>query len=89
MKNNLLEYSEMITRMKEFYNSLDIDIPDECINEAVISLAMPDYVKEFKENKKSNTFLKNDHRALATVGDAVCEAYWMKKNTKYLQHKKN
>ena len=78
MTEDLLDYSEMVRRTKEFYNSLNIDIPDECIDEAVISLAMPEYVKEFNENKKSNTYLKNDHRALATVGDAICGACWMK-----------
>ena len=81
MPEDLLDYSEMVTRTKEFYNSLNIDIPEERLEEAVISLSMPKYVEEFnkdKDNIKNHVSLKNDHRALATVGDAICEACWMK-----------
>ena len=81
MKKDLLEYSKMVTRTKEFYNSLYIDIPDERLEEAVISLTMPKYYEEFNDNRKNRRnkkSLKNHHGALSTVGDAVCGAYWMK-----------
>ncbi len=79
MKKDLLEYSEMVTRTIKFYNSLYIDIPDERLEEAVISLSMPKYVEEFNANRKNNVSLKNDHRALSTVGDTICASYWMLK----------
>lgn len=80
MKHELLKYDEMVLKAKDFYKSFNVIIPDEFVEEAVISLFMPQYVKEFNENKynvKNNICLKNDHRALSTVGDAVCKSFWM------------
>lgn len=82
MTEDLLEYSEMVTRTKEFYNSLYIDIPDERLEEAVISLTMPKYYEEFnynRKNRRNNISLMNHHGALSTVGDAICASYWMLK----------
>ena len=80
MNSKLISFDEMKKRTKEFYESLDVIVSDEHIEEAVISLSMAQYVKEFNENKNNinkNISLKNNHKALSTVGDAVCEAYWM------------
>ena len=85
MKKDLKEYDEMIKITREFYNSLNIEISNDHIDEAVISLTMPKYFEEFnkkKSNIKNNILLKNHHGALSTVGDAVCEAYWMKEKYK-------
>ncbi len=82
MKRDLLEYSEMVTRTIAFYNSLDITIPEERLEEAVISLSMPKYYEEFNANRKNrvnNISLMNHHGALSTVGDAVCQNYLMNK----------
>ena len=53
MKKDLLEYSEMVTRTIYFYKSLDIVIPEERLEEAVISLTMPKYYDEFNNNRKN------------------------------------
>ncbi len=65
----------MINETVNFYKDiLEIEVPNKFIDLAVTSLTMPQYAKEYNdihENKLS------DHRSLATVGDAVCEAYLM------------
>ena len=72
-------YDEMINKTIDFYNTLGIKIPKKHIKRAVESLTMPDFAHMF--NDERFLILKNaeikDHRALATVGDAVCEAYLM------------
>lgn len=72
----MLTIEEMIKLTIEFYNSLGIKISKEDEMMAVQSLTMPDYAKEY--NDKHNEKIKN-HRALSTVGDAVCGEYIMLK----------
>ena len=72
----LLTYGEMSERAFEFYNDLQINIPKKYVALAVRSLTMPQYAKEYQD--KYNQYI-GDHRALATVGDAVCEAFVMLK----------
>ena len=67
MKKDLKEYDEMIKITREFYNSLNIEISDDHIDEAVISLTMPKYFEEFnkkKSNIKNNISLKNHENGL-------------------------
>lgn len=64
----------MTEKTRQFYKTLQIDIPDEYIELAVMSLTMPQYAKEFKDKYHEKI---GDHRALATVGDAVCGAFLM------------
>ena len=70
----LLTYEEMRERAFEFYDDLQINIPKIYVDLAVRSLTMPQYAKEYQD--KYNQCI-GDHRALATVGDAVCEAFVM------------
>lgn len=72
----MLTLEEMIKLTIEFYNLLEIEISKEDEMMAVQSLTMPDYAKEY--NDKHNEKIK-DHRALSTVGDAICGAYIMLK----------
>ena len=72
----LLTYEEMSERAFEFYDYLQINIPKKYVALAVRSLTMPQYTKEYQD--KYNQYI-GDHRALATVGDAVCEAFVMLK----------
>lgn len=43
----MLTYDEMIEKTREFYDELQIDIPDKYVYLAVRSLTMPQYAKEF------------------------------------------
>lgn len=72
----MLTYDEMIEKTREFYCELQIDIPDKYVGLAVRSLTMPQYAKEFNDKFHKGI---GDHRALATVGDAICAAYTMLK----------
>ncbi len=72
----MLTLKEMIKLTIEFYNLLEIEISKKDEMMAVQSLTMPDYAKEY--NDKHNEKIK-DHRALSTVGDAICGAYIMLK----------
>ncbi len=68
-------YQEMINKTINFYKKIiGIEVPDEFIDLAVTSQAMPSYAKEYNDIHENKL---NDHRSLATVGDAVCEAYLM------------
>ncbi len=77
MENKILSYDEMKDKTKKYYKNLNINIPSFYIDCAIQSLTMAEYAKEF--NDKNITIKINDHRALATVGDAVCAAYLMRK----------
>lgn len=70
----LLTYEEMSERAFEFYDYLQINISRKYVALAVRSLTMPQYAKEYQD--KYNQYI-GDHRALATVGDAACEAFVM------------
>ena len=70
----LLTYEEMRERAFEFYDDLQINIPQKYADLAVRSLTMPQYAKEYND---SNNNPIGDHRALATVGDAICGAFVM------------
>ena len=72
----MLTLKEMIKLTIEFNNLLEIEISKKDEMMAVQSLTMPDYAKEY--NDKHNEKIK-DHRALSTVGDAICGAYIMLK----------
>lgn len=72
----MLTLEEMIKLTIEFYNSLEIKISKEDEMMAVQSLTMPEYAEEY--NKSHSERIK-DHRALSTVGDAICGAYVMLK----------
>lgn len=72
----LLTYEEMSERAFEFYDYLQINIPKKYVALAVRSLTMPQYAKEFNDKFHKEI---GDHRALATVGDAICAAYTMLK----------
>lgn len=72
----MLTLEEMIKLTIEFYNLLGIKISKEDEIMAVQSLTMPEYAEEY--NKRHNKKIKN-HRALSTVGDAICGAYVMLK----------
>lgn len=76
----ILSFNEMLQLAKDFYSSIDIKIPKEYESIAVQSLTMPEYAKEYNDKNKQNTI--NDHRALATVGDAICGSYVMLKEYK-------
>ena len=70
----LSTYEEMSEKVSRFYEGLQIKIPEQYVDLAVRSLTMPQYAKEYKD--KYNRYI-GDHRALATVGDAVCGAFVM------------
>lgn len=70
----LSTYEEMSEKASRFYEDLQIKIPDQYVDLAVRSLTMPQYAKEYND---SNNHPIGDHRALATVGDAVCGAFLM------------
>ena len=72
----MLTYDEMVEKTREFYDELQIDIFDKYVDLAVRSLTMPQYAKEFNDKFHKEI---GDHRALATVGDAICAAYIMLK----------
>lgn len=72
----MLTLEEMIKSTKDFYNLLGIEISKEYEMMAVQSLTMPEYAEEY--NKSHSERIK-DHRALSTVGDAICGAYVMLK----------
>lgn len=72
----MLTYDEMIEKTREVYDELQIDIPDKYVDLAVRSLTMPQYAKEFNDKFHKEI---GDHRALATVGDAIYAAYTMLK----------
>ncbi len=72
----LSTYEEMREKVSRFYEGLQIKIPEQYVYFAVRSLTMPQYAKEYQD--KYNQCI-GDHRALATVGDAVCEAFVMLK----------
>lgn len=66
-------FEEMTNLTLDFYNTIGIKIPKKYIKRAVESLTMPEFAYSY-----NTVYAKiNDHRALATVGDAVCEAYLM------------
>ncbi len=67
-------FKEMQEKSIQFYKLLNIDILQKDIIPAVRSLTMPQYAKEYKDKYNLNI---GDHRALATVGDAVCGAFVM------------
>ena len=71
---NMYTLKEMNEKSLNFYKGLNVEISQENIPLAVRSLAMPQYAKEYQD--KYNQCI-GDHRALATVGDAVCEAFVM------------
>ncbi len=75
-KDKLLTFDEMTEKAINFYKELGVDVPDDKINRAVYSLTMPQYAKVYNDKNDQKIF---DHRALATVGDAVCAAYLMLK----------
>lgn len=72
----MLTLEEMLKLTIEFYNSLGIEISKEYEMMAAQSLTMPEYAEKY--NKKHTEKIK-DHRALSTVGDAICGAYVMLK----------
>ena len=45
----MLTYDEMVEKTREFYDELQIDIPDKYVDLAVRSLTMPQYAKEFND----------------------------------------
>lgn len=67
-------YEELKSKAISFYRSLEIKIPDNLLEQAVQSLTMPQFAKEYND---INEIKLNDHRALSTVGDAVCGSYVM------------
>lgn len=71
---NMYTLKEMNEKSLNFYKGLNVEISQENILLAVRSLTMPQYAKEYQD--KYNQCI-GDHRALATVGDAVCEAFVM------------
>lgn len=70
----LSTYEEMSEKASRFYEGLQIKIPEQYVDLAVRSLTMPQYAKEYQD--KYNQYI-GEHRALATVGDAVCGAFLM------------
>ena len=63
-------YEEMTIKTKDFYALLGCKvISDNLMRDAITSLTMPQYAYIY--NSKNNAEI-NDHRALATLGDAVC-----------------
>lgn len=71
----ILEYEKMVELAKKFYKELKVEIPKEKISEAVASLTMPQYAEQYK-NKYHKEI--QDHRGLATLGDASCAAIHLK-----------
>lgn len=72
----MLSYTEMVEKTKDFYESIEVKIPEDRIELAVASLTMPQYAETFK-NETGNNII--DHRGIATVGDAICGALLMMK----------
>ena len=73
MSNKTLTINEMIVKAKDFYNNvINIELKNEHTIIAVQSLVMPSYKEEFN---KINDIHINDHRGLATLGDAVFSTY--------------
>lgn len=80
----MLTYDEMIEKTREFYDELQIDIPDKYVDLAVRSLTMPQYSKEFNDKFHKEI---GDHRALATVGDALSALLIEGRNNQISIHK--
>lgn len=75
MSSKILTIDEMIIKAKEFYrDKINLELKNEHTILAVQSLVMPSYKEEFNN---INTISKhiNDHRSLATLGDAVFSTY--------------
>lgn len=80
----VLEYSEMINRSLRFYRNLGIDVPEEKMDLAVISLTMPEYARIFYDQKG---FVIQNQDGMATLGDAMCGAFLMHKKFDYSKTK--
>lgn len=82
MKKDIKTYEEMLEKTRKFYKrTFNYNIPKKHEQQAVTSLSMSQYAKEFKDKYKESDL--KDNTALATVGDAVLSAYLMLKEYKY------
>lgn len=78
----IYSYEEMKIMTKDFYNHLGLEmISDKFINDAIASLTMPQYADIFGKNYKDIKI--KDHRALATLGDAVCGSLLLARKYNY------
>lgn len=75
----IFDFEELLKRTIAFYDSLEFDISEKDLNRAITSLMMPEYANEWNKRNRIDGLKIGDHRALATVGDAVCAAYIMLK----------
>lgn len=72
--------NELKIKAIHFYKRLNIYIDSEEMEDlALQSLMMPQFTKQFNDANKTHL---NDHRALATVGDAMCSCYLMTREFK-------
>ena len=75
MDNKMYDFNEMKQITIDFYKSVAIDnVPEDYLHLAVMSLTMPEYSKQYMDYFKEEI---GNNSALATVGDAVCEAFLM------------
>jgi len=63
----ILSYDEMQERTKQYYAGLGIELNDDNLSLGVQSLTMPSYANEYNQTHLEKI---NDHRSLATLGDA-------------------
>lgn len=84
--SKLLNISDMKQKTNGFYLKYDIKINKGKMNLAIQSLTMAQYAKEY--NDIHNKSIIYDNGGLATVGDAICEAYVMLKKFQYKANEK-
>lgn len=79
---SIYSFEEMEEKTRKFYNHLGCaEISEELLRDAIASLTMPQYAKIF--NDKNKNMKINDHRALATLGDAICGSLLLTKKYNY------
>lgn len=64
----MLTYDEMVEKTREFYDELQIDIPDKYVDLAVRSLTMPQYAKEFNDKFHKEI---GDHIKFTTIANEI------------------
>ena len=75
-------YEEMKDNARKFYALLGCEEIDEnLLKDAIASLTMPQYAHIFNSRNKDSNI--NDHRALATLGDAICGSLLLTKKYRY------
>lgn len=73
------DYDELKNKTLKFYESISIEVPINKLECAVQSLTMSQFAKEYNVVNEKEIY---DNRVLATLGDAICGAFVIKKEFK-------